>query len=60
MADNVPIMANRCTLCRERIESGDKRVLCQCGQLLHGHCAEAHEEWCSTGGRERWIGTVEL
>ena len=53
-------MADRCTLCRNRIESSDQRALCQCGQLLHDRCAEAHAEWCSTGGRDRWIGTVEI
>jgi predicted nucleic acid-binding Zn-ribbon protein len=53
-------MQHRCTLCRKRIESGEKRVLCQCGRLLHGRCAEAHTDWCDADGRERWIGAVEI
>jgi predicted nucleic acid-binding Zn-ribbon protein len=53
-------MQHRCTLCREGIESGEERILCKCGRLLHDRCAEAHADWCDTDGRERWIGAVEI
>ncbi|WP_161972917.1 MULTISPECIES: hypothetical protein [Halostella] len=53
-------MQQRCTLCRKVIGSGEERVLCHCGRLLHDRCADAHTDWCDVEGNERWIGAVEL